>query len=120
MIKASELRKGKTIMHNGELSVIHDVQHVAKGKGASYMQAKVKNLKNGVINDVRYRVDERVEVPFVESKDYEFLYRDGENFVIMDLESYDQITVTPDIVAYWPASERMDSPLEFYILDAGQ
>lgn len=98
MIKAVDLRKGKTIVHDGQLMVVHEVQHVAKGNKRSHMQAKLKNLKTGLMNDVRFSVDDKVEVPFVESREYEFLYREGENFIVMDLESFDQISVHPDVV----------------------
>ena len=98
MFKAIDLRKGRTILHNNELAVVHDVSHVAKGNKRSYMQAKIKNFRTGAISEVRFNVDDRIEAPFVESKDYEFLYRDGENFVVMDLESYDQLPVSPDLV----------------------
>lgn len=98
MIKAVDLRKGKTILFEKDLCVIHDVAHVAKGNKRSYMQAKVKNLKSGSITEVRFRVDDQIEVPFVESRDYEFLYREGDNFIVMDLESFDQIPVSSEIV----------------------
>ena len=98
MIKAVDLRKGRTILYEGELSVVHDVAHVAKGNKRSYMQAKIKKLKSGSIVEVRFRVDDQIEVPFVESKEYEYLYQDGDNFVVMDLETYDQIPVSTDIV----------------------
>ena len=93
MIKAIDLRKGRTIVHEGELSVVHEARHVAKGNKGSYMQTKIKNFKTGTIFDVRFNVNDRVEIPFVESKNYEFLYRDGDDFVVMDLESYDQFPI---------------------------
>ena len=98
MIKASDLRKGRTILHGGELTVVHEARHVAKGNKGSYMQTKLKNLRSGTMFDVRFNVNERVEIPFVESKEYEFLYRDGENFIVMDLESFDQVPVGADVV----------------------
>jgi len=98
MIKAIELRKGRTILHDQELSVVHDARHVAKGNKGSYMQTKLKNLRTGTIFDVRFNVNDRIEVPFVESKDFEFLYNDGDNFIVMDLETYDQIPVSADLV----------------------
>lgn len=98
MIKAIDLRKGRTIVHEGELTVVHDARHVAKGNKGSYMQTKLKNFKTGTIFDVRFNVNDRIEVPFVESKEYEFLYRDGENFIVMDLETFDQIPVGGDVV----------------------
>ena len=98
MIKAIELRKGRTILHEGELAVVHEAKHVAKGNKGSYMQTKIKNFKTGTIFDVRFNVNDRVEIPFVESKTYEFLYRDGDDFVVMDLESYDQFPIPGELV----------------------
>lgn len=98
MINAIELRKGRTILHNGELAVVHDARHVAKGNKGSYMQTKLKNLKSGKMSEVRFNVNDRVEIPFVESKEYEYLYRDGDAFIIMDLETYDQIPIDKDLV----------------------
>ena len=98
MIKAVELRKGRTVIWEGQLCVVHDATHVAKGNKRSYMQAKIKNVKTGTIADVRFNVDERLEVPFVESKQYQFLYQDGGSFIVMDLETYDQFPVSAEIV----------------------
>lgn len=99
MIKAVDLRKGKTILHEGQLCVVHESQHVAKGNKRSYMQAKVKNLKTGIMSDVRYSVDDKIEVPYVETKQYEFLYREGDKYVVMDLATFDQVQVSADVVA---------------------
>ncbi len=98
MIKAVDLRKGRTIVYEGELAVVRDARQVAKGNKRSYVQAKIKNLRRGTIFDVRFNVDERIEIPFVESKDYEFLYRDGNNFIVMDLETFDQIAINEELV----------------------
>ena len=89
MIKAVDLRKGKTVLHDGELCIVQYAQHVAKGNKRSYMQTKLKNFKSGIISDVRFSVDDRLEVPYVEQKQYEYLYKDGDKFVVMDLESFD-------------------------------
>ena len=98
MLKAADLRKGKTILHNEELYVVHEITHVTKGNKRSYMQSKLKSLKTGSISSVRFNVDDRVEIPFVESREYEFLYRDGDDFVVMDLETYDQLPINADLV----------------------
>ncbi len=98
MIKGIDLRKGKTILRNGELFVVHASDHVEKGKGASYMRTKIKNLKTGGIEDVRFRVDERVEVPFIDTREYEFLYKEGASYIVMDLESFDQFPIGGDLV----------------------
>jgi elongation factor P len=98
MLKAVDLRKGKTVLHEGELFIVHDAQHVAKGNKRSYMQVKLKNFKQGNVIDVRFSVDDRVETPFVETKEFEFLYQDASGFVLMDTATYDQLTVQADIV----------------------
>lgn len=98
MIKAVDLRKGKAVVYEGDPFIVHEVQHVAKGNKRSYMQARIKNVKTGTMVDVRYNVDDRIEVPYVESKEYEFLYREGENFVVMDLESFDQINISAGVL----------------------
>lgn len=97
MIKAVELRKGKTVLHDGQVCVVHAAQHVAKGNKRSYMQTKLKNIKSGVISEVRFNVDERLETPFVETKEYEFLYHDGQDYIVMDQESYEQLPLSADL-----------------------
>jgi len=116
MIRAVELRKGKTIVHEGEICVVHEAQHVAKGNKRSYMQAKIKGLKSGTMVAVRFNVDDRIEVPFVESREYEFLYREGDRFIVMDLESFDQFPVNGDVVgdAHWWLSPNQRVTCQLY------
>jgi len=98
MIRAVELRKGRTILYEGQPAVVHEAKHVAKGNKRSYMQVKVKNLKSGSLTEVRFRVDEMIEVPFIESKEYEYLYREGDRYIFMDLETFDQIPIDADLL----------------------
>ena len=97
MISARDLRKGRTCIHEGQLYICHECRHVAKGNKRSYMQARLKHFKSGSILDVRFRVDDMLEIPFLESKEYEYLYHDGSGYVLMDTESYDQITVEKEM-----------------------
>ena len=98
MLKASDIRKGRTIIYDGTLYVCHDAQHVAKGNKRSYMQTKLKDLRTGATIGVRFNVDDKVEVPFVESKEYEFLYQDGKDYIFMDCESFDQAPIDPELI----------------------
>jgi elongation factor P len=111
MIKAVELRKGRTVLYQSTLYVVHDATHVAKGNKRSYMQVKLKDLQAGSITDVRFNVDERLDTPFLEDKEYEYLYRDGDSFVFMDTTTYDQVSVDPDVVGeaadFLKANERV-------------
>jgi len=96
MIKASELKKGRLVQHENQLYTVHSVQHVAKGNWRSYIQSRLKHVKSGNLIDVRYAVDDRVETPFIDTRPYEYLYREGDHFVLMDQQTYDQIHVPAD------------------------
>ncbi len=98
MIKAVDLRKGRTVMYENTLYIVHEASHVAKGNKRSYMQVKLKDLQSGRINDVRFSVDERIETPYLEDKEYEFLYREGDDFVLMDTKTFDQLTLAREVV----------------------
>lgn len=98
MIKASDLRKGKLVSHQGALYTVHEARHVAKGNKGSYMQTKLRAVRGGTMLDVRFNVNERIETPFVDTRPYEYLYRDGSDFVLMDQQTYEQIHVAPEVM----------------------
>lgn len=98
MIKASEVRKGQVITYENSLYTVVDIERVSKGNWRSYLQAKLRNVKTGQTIDQRLGVDDRIEVAFVETKPFEFLYRDGNDFVVMDKATFDQIHVNADIM----------------------
>lgn len=97
MLKASDLRPGKVITHENVLYTVKEAMHVAKGNKRSYIQLRLKNFQTGQIIDYRSRVDETFETPFVQTKEYEYLYREGSDFVLADVETYDQIPVPEDL-----------------------
>ncbi len=98
MPKAFDIRKGQAVFHDGQLWIVHESQHVAKGNKRSYMQIKLKNFKHGNVVDQRFRVDAQLETPFVEDKPYEYLYREGDGYVLMHTETYDQVTVNKELM----------------------
>ena len=98
MIKASELKKGKVVLHEGNLYTVSDIQRVSKGNWRSYLQVKLKSLKDGRVTDARMSVDDRVDTPFVDTKPYQYLYRDGNNFILMDVQSYDQFPASAEVM----------------------
>jgi elongation factor P len=98
MIKASELKKGKVVQHEGALYTVSDIQRVSKGNWRSYLQVKLKSLKDGRVTDARMSVDDRVDTPFVDTKPYQYLYRDGDHFVLMDQQTYDQFPAPADVM----------------------
>ncbi|MCK4343302.1 MAG: elongation factor P [Phycisphaerae bacterium] len=103
--KASELRRGKVITYENALYSISEITRVSKGNWRSYLQLKLKSLKDGRILDARLGVDERVEMAFVDTKPYQYLYRDGDSYIMMDQETYDQFPV--DAVAMGEADKYL-------------
>jgi len=97
-VKVSELKKGQVVLIDGARYTIKDLQHVAKGNWRSYYQVKLKDFKSGRIIDQRMAVDDRVETIYVETKPLEYLYYDGENYVLADPKTYDQIPVSADVI----------------------
>lgn len=98
MPKAFDIRRGQAVTHDNQLWIVHESQHVAKGNKRSYMQIKLKNFRSGNLVDFRFRVDEQLETPFVEDSQFEYLYREGTDYVLMNKETYDQITVSNDLM----------------------
>lgn len=111
-MKATDLRKGNAVNWENATYLVHDIQRVSKGNWRSYMAAKFKNVKTGQVIDVRLRVDDDLDVPFLTKKPMEFLYREGDNLVMMDLETYDQIhvpaSIVGDVIKFLKPNERVE------------
>ena len=98
MIKAFDLKKGKVIQWENDLWTVESVSIMSKGNWRSYMQVRIKNLKTGRSTEQRFATDDKIETPFVETKPFEYLYREGKDFVMMDPTTFDQLHVTEDIL----------------------
>ena len=97
MINATDIRKGQIINVDGELFSVSDFHHVTPGKGRAHMQVSIKSLKQGNVIQKRFRSSDKVDDVFLEHKDMEYLYKEGDNFCFMDIENYEQ-TVLPNEV----------------------
>jgi elongation factor P len=97
-IKANDIRRGMVINLEGTNFVVHDFYHHTPGNLRAMVQAKLKNMNTGALIDYRFRSVDQVEVPYVEQKEYEYLYSAGDEHVFMDTETYDQIHFSPDMV----------------------
>ena len=95
-MRASQMQKGQTIKIDDKLYVIIDFQHVKLGKGGAVYQTKIKNLTEGLVQTVRLRSEENVEEAYLDKRTYEYLYSSGSAHVLMDKETYDQITLDDD------------------------
>ena len=93
MIDTSDFKTGLTIELDGDPCKIVDFQHVKPGKGAAFVRTKIKNLKTGASIERTFRPGEKFQEAVMERKQMEYLYFDGEFYVFMDPETYDQITL---------------------------
>ena len=92
-MKASEMEKGQAIKVDGKLYMIVDFEHVKLGKGGAIYQTKIKNIADGLIQNIRVRSEDTLEEVDLQKKPFEYLYSKGSQHVLMDLETYDQITL---------------------------
>jgi elongation factor P len=81
-------------LDNGLFTVV-EFQHVKPGKGGAFVRTTLKNARTGAVLDRTFRAAERVEQAILDKRDMQFLYRDGDDYVFMDTQTYDQITVAP-------------------------
>lgn len=93
MAKASEVKSGNVLRFNGELVTVEEYIHRTPGNLRAFYQARMRNVKTGKLVEYRFRVDEAVEIARVETNDYQYLYEDGEFFVVMDNASYEQFNI---------------------------
>ena len=98
MISASEFRNGITIEKDGSVLEVVEFQHVKPGKGAAFVRTKLKDIINGGVTETSFRPTEQFPQARIEKKEYQYLYLDGDLYVFMDTETYDQISLGKEIV----------------------
>ncbi|MBR5970588.1 MAG: elongation factor P [Lachnospiraceae bacterium] len=98
MITAGDFRNGITIEYNGNVCQIIEFQHVKPGKGAAFVRTKLKDIINGGVTEQSFRPTEKFPQARVDRKDMQYLYQDGDLYNFMDNESYEQISLTGDVV----------------------
>ncbi len=96
MGSTSDLKVGAVLKYNNEKCVVLDFQHVQTGRGGAYYQTKMRNIKTGKIAENRYRSGETIEFVTVSRRDYQYLYKEGNNLCFMDVNTYDQIYIPLD------------------------
>jgi len=97
-VQASTLRKGNVVDIDGKLYVILTAENIHPGKGTPVSQFDMRRISDGVKVSERYRTTEQLERAFVDERDFDFLYQDGEGFHFMNPENYDQVAVSEAVV----------------------
>jgi len=91
MATVSDLNKGSYIRYNGEVVQVEELQHRTPGNLRAFYQIKMRNVRNGKIVENRFRPGDAVDQLRVETKEYQYLYQDGDSLVCMDNQTYEQI-----------------------------
>ena len=90
MISAVDLRSGMTFVQDGKLIRVLEASHHKPGKGNTVMRMKLRDVRSGATYDTTFRPDEKFERAYIETKEVQYLYNNGEAGVFMDLETYEQ------------------------------
>ena len=98
MASTNDLKNGMVLNIDGQLWSVVEFQHVKPGKGPAFVRTKIKNDLSGKTVDKTFNAGVKVETATVDRRDMQYLYNDGTDFVFMDLETYEQIPVSPEIV----------------------
>ncbi len=99
MISVNDLKTGLTLqLDGGSLWSVVEFLHVKPGKGAAFVRTKLKNVETGQVVEKTFRAGEKVAKAMLDRRDMQYLYKEGSGYVMMDLETYEQITVTADMI----------------------
>ena len=98
MITAGDFRNGVTFEMDGQVVSIIEFQHVKPGKGAASVRTKIRNVITGAVVEKTFNPTEKFPTAFIERKDMEYLYEDGELYYFMDTETYEQLPIGKDVL----------------------
>ncbi len=96
MVMAGDFRNGVTFEMDGNVMQIIEFQHVKPGKGAAFVRTKLRNVITGAVVEKTFNPTDKYPPAYVERKDMQYLYSDGELYYFMDLESFDQLPINSD------------------------
>ena len=98
MATTNDLKNGLVLNMDGVLWTVVEFQHVKPGKGPAFVRTKLKAVLSGKVVDRTFNAGLKVETANVDKRDFQYLYRDGDDFVFMDTDSYEQLHVSPAVV----------------------
>lgn len=99
MISAGEFRNGVTFEMDGQVMQVVEFQHVKPGKGAAFVRTKMKNVITGAVTETSFNPTAKFENAFVEKKDMQYSYNDGDLYYFMDQETFDMIPIAAEILS---------------------
>jgi len=94
IITTNDFRNGITIIYNGKLYQIVYFQHIKPGKGHAFVRTRLKDVNTGQVIEPNFRSKEPIEQAYIEKRPMEYLYREGDHYVLMDPENFEQLPVS--------------------------
>ena len=98
MVTAGDFRNGVTFELDGNVYSIIEFQHVKPGKGAAFVRTKIRNVISGAVTEKTFNPNDKYPTAFIERKDMEYLYNDGDLYYFMDSETYEQLPISPNVL----------------------
>ena len=98
MATTTDIKNGAVLKIDGNLWSVVEFQHVKPGKGGAFVRTKLRNITSGKVVDRTFNAGAKIETATVDRSDYQYLYQDGEDYVFMDMKTYDQINVPATVV----------------------
>ena len=98
MATTTDIKNGAVLKIDGNLWSVVEFQHVKPGKGGAFVRTKLRNITSGKVVDRTFNAGAKMETATVDRSDYQYLYQDGEDYVFMDMKTYDQINVPATVV----------------------
>jgi len=94
----NEIKSGITILVEGEVYMCVDAQHVKPGKGAAFVRARLRNLRNDGIQEMTFRGEEKIDEAYIEERKLQYQYSSSGMFHFMDTENFEEIAITDKII----------------------
>ena len=98
MVTAGDFRNGVTFEMDGNVYSIIEFQHVKPGKGAAFVRTKIRNVISGAVTEKTFNPNDKYPTAFIERKDMEYLYNDGDLYYFMDSETYEKLPISPNVL----------------------
>ncbi len=116
MVSTNDIRPGQTLIIDETIYLILEYQHVKPGKGKAFVKTKLKNLSDGGVVDKTFRADENVEQAFIDKQSFNYLYKDNNDYVFMNNETYEQINLNEMIIEdkYLFMKENQEITIQMY------
>ncbi len=98
MATTADIKNGLCLNHNGKLVQIIEFQHVKPGKGPAFVRTKMRQIETGKVLDFTFSAGHKIEIVRIENREYQYLYQEGDSYVFMNSETFEQVNIPPAMV----------------------